>query len=119
LRRALLCLPLLLGLASLLGSLLLGLSLLYGRLLLLQLRNEFWDGHSVLLRIDSKLSLHRGDLLWSGLLSWADIERVARRPLRMSLSCHCENDALFCVMGRKWWKVKWTFARRDFYFISR
>jgi hypothetical protein len=86
----LLQLSLLLWLTSLLSSLLLGLSLLHGHLLLFQFRNEFWDGHSVLLSIDGQLSLHGGDLVWSRLLSWPDIERVARRPLRRSLSCHRE-----------------------------
>jgi hypothetical protein len=89
LRSALLRLSLWLGLTSLLSSLLLGLGLLHRRLLLLQFRNEFWDGHSVLLRIDGQLSLHRSDLLWSWLLSWPDIERVARGPLGRSLRCHC------------------------------
>jgi hypothetical protein len=70
-----------LGLASLLSGLLLSLSLLHGCLLLLQFRNKLWDGHSVLLSINSQLSLHRGDLLRRWLLPRPNIERIARRPL--------------------------------------
>jgi hypothetical protein len=83
-----------LGLASLLSGLLL--CLLHGQLLLLQFRYEFWDSHSVLLRIDGQLPLHRSDLLWSWLLSWSNIERIARRPLWRSLRCHFEVRGLIC-----------------------
>jgi hypothetical protein len=83
-----------LGLASLLSSLLL--CLLHGQLLLLQFRNEFWDCHSVLLRIDGQLPLHRSDLLWSWLLSWLNIERITRRPLRGSFRSHFEVRGLIC-----------------------
>jgi len=91
---ALLRLSLRLGLASLLSGLLL--CLLHGQLLLLQFRNEFWYCHSVLLRIDGQLSLHRSDLLRSWLLSWSNIERIARRPLWRPLRCHFEVRGLIC-----------------------
>jgi hypothetical protein len=94
---ALLRLSLRLGLSSLLSSLLLGLGFGHGLLLLPNFLHEFWDGHAVLLRIDSELSLHRGDLLWSWLLSWWE-KILAGGALRRVLTCHCDMD----------WESEWN-----------